>query len=601
MISINLKPTMRFLTTVCLLVYSHLFIFAQNMGVKMPVSTLPNTTLDVNGSVAFREGTALTLANGSNEVSLASSDYSLFRITGPTTAFSITGFTGGQNGRILTLINATTQVMTLTHQTSPTPANQINTGGSNLSLAANGVVMLIYNPTLTKWVVTGGQGFNSTDWALTGNAGTSAGTNFVGTTDAQDLVLKAQNTEGVRVSTAGNTIVAKHMAVGPNSAIDNGSLIQGGFTFKNMISAQEEVTGNQTTNFTEGVLSHLSINASNNPTTEFYALDNIAEVKLGNVQNYPAVIGAYGGGNHKGTGTVTRLYGTASYAQNKAAGTVTDLQGMNSYIRNSGAGAVTNAYGFFTKGMCNTGTGTVLNSYGVFVDAACNTGGGTVTNDYGVFIEDHSTIGATHYNLFSKGAGAKNYFAGNVGIGLNATSPIEALHIDKGTSTSAILRLTAGTTTGQTVTDGFGLGIDAAGNAYVRQFENLPLVFHTNNTEYMRMTGAGRLGIGKTNPQSTLDVNGSISKSIVSLAVNTTLSDAHHTVIITGGTIYSLPLASSCSGRIYILVNRTSGAKTVREVTTLNAYQAFSGTSANLPANNSITLQSDGTSWFQIQ
>jgi hypothetical protein len=71
-----------------------------------------------------------------------------------------------------------------------------------------------------------------------------------------------------------------------------------------MISAQEEVTGNQTTNFTEGVLSHLSINASNNPTTEFYALDNIAEVKLGNVQNYPAVIGAYGGGNHRGTGRV---------------------------------------------------------------------------------------------------------------------------------------------------------------------------------------------------------------------------------------------------------------------------------------------------------
>jgi hypothetical protein len=33
---------------------------AQNMGVKLPVSTTPNTTFDVNGSVAFREGTALT-------------------------------------------------------------------------------------------------------------------------------------------------------------------------------------------------------------------------------------------------------------------------------------------------------------------------------------------------------------------------------------------------------------------------------------------------------------------------------------------------------------------------------------------------------------
>jgi hypothetical protein len=591
---------MRILFTVCFFIYSHIALFAQGMGVKLPVSTLPNTTLDVNGSVAFREGTALSLANDVNsDVVLV--DFTLFRITGPTAPFSITGFTGGQNGRVLTLINATSQILTLTHQATSTAANQINTGGTNLTLGANGVATLVYNTTLTQWVITGGQGFNSNDWSLLGNSGTTAGTNFVGTTDAQDLVLKAQNTEGVRVSTAGNTIVAKHMAVGPNSAIDNGSLIQGGFTFKNMISAQEEVTGNQTTNFTEGVLSHLSINASNNPTTEFYALDNIAEVKLGNVQNYPAVIGAYGGGNHKGTGTVTRLYGTASYAQNKAAGTVSDLQGMNSYIRNSGAGAVTNSYGFFTKGMCNTGTGTVLNSYGVFVDAACNTGGGTVTNDYGVFIEDHSTISTTNFNLYSKGAGAKNYFAGNVGIGAGATTPVDALHIDKGTSTGANLKFTSGTTTGQTNGDGFGMGIDPLGNGFITQHENLPIVFQTNNTEYMRLTSTGKLGLGKINPQSTLDVNGSISTPIVSFSANATLTEAHHTVIITGGTTYSLPLASSCLGRIYIIVNRTGVLKTVREVTTLNGYQAFSGVSTALAANSSITLQSDGANWFQIQ
>jgi hypothetical protein len=584
----------------CAILAFQLNAIAQNMGVKMPVSTLPNTTLDVNGSVAFREGSALNLANGINsDVILL--DFSLFRITGPTAAFSITGFTGGQNGRVLTLINATSQILTLTHQATSTAANQINTGGSNLTLGANGVATLVYNSTLTKWVVTGGQGFNSADWTLLGNSGTTAGTNFVGTTDAQDLVLKAQNTEGVRVTTAGNTIVAKHMAVGPNSAIDNGSLIQGGFTFKNMISAQEEVTGNQTTNFTEGVLSHLSINASNNPTTEFYALDNIAEVKLGNVQNYPAVIGAYGGGNHRGTGTVTRMYGTASYAQNKAGGTVTDLQGMNSYIRNMGAGTVTNSYGFFTKGMCNTGTGTVVNSYGLYVDAACNTGGGVVTNDYGVFIEDHSTISTTHYNLYSKGGSSKNYFAGNVGIGLSATSPVDALHIDKGTSTGANIRFTVGTTTGQTTADGFGLGIDALGNGFIKQNENLPLTFHTNNTEYMRITGAGRVGVDETNPLSTLDVNGSVSLPIVSLSANTTLTDVHHTIIITGGTIYSLPLASGCAGRMYILVNRTGSAKTVREVTSLNPYQAFSGTSTTLTANTSITLQSDGTNWYQVQ
>jgi hypothetical protein len=588
----------------CFLVGQLTLLKAQNMGVKLPASTLPNTTLDVNGSVAFREGTALVVGNGANHnVSLASSEYSLFRITAPTAAYSITGFTNGQNGRFLTLINATGQLMTLTNLATSSAGNQINTGGTDLTLGANGVATLVYNSSLTQWVVTGGQGFLSSDWSLLGNSGTTAGTNFVGTTNAQDLVLKANNTEGVRVTTAGNTVVAKHMAVGPNSAIDNGSLIQGGFTFKNMISAQEEVTGNQTTNFTEGVLSHLSINATNNPTTEFYALDNIAEVKLGNIQNYPAVIGAYGGGNHRGTGTVTKLYGTASYAQNKAGGTVSDLQGMNSYIRNMGAGTVTNSYGFFTKGMCNTGTGTVTNSYGLFVDAACNTGGGTVTNDYGVFIEDHSTISTTHYNLYSKGGNSKNYFAGNVGIGLSATSPIDALHIDKGTSASANLKFTAGTTTGQTATDGFQTGIDGTGNAIINQMETLPMIFKTDNVEQMRIAASGNVGIGVTSPNTRLDMDGGLS-----IRPSTTVNLTADGQAVTVGNASFLVLSSNnatATSRTFTLSNGLQNGQILVILLTLNSAElvdsgncALASTFA-MSVNDTITLIWNGSSWYE--
>lgn len=49
--------------------------------------------------------------------------------------------------------------------------------------------------------VTGGSG---NGWSLTGNAGTTAGTNFLGTTDSKDLVLKTNNTEWARLTTAGN-------------------------------------------------------------------------------------------------------------------------------------------------------------------------------------------------------------------------------------------------------------------------------------------------------------------------------------------------------------------------------------------------------------
>ena len=39
----------------------------------------------------------------------------------------------------------------------------------------------------------------SNDWALTGNSGTSAGTNFIGTTDAQDLRFKTGGNDRLNI------------------------------------------------------------------------------------------------------------------------------------------------------------------------------------------------------------------------------------------------------------------------------------------------------------------------------------------------------------------------------------------------------------------
>ncbi len=44
----------------------------------------------------------------------------------------------------------------------------------------------------------------SSGWGLSGNTGTSSGTNFVGTTDAQDLVFKTNNTERLRLRANGS-------------------------------------------------------------------------------------------------------------------------------------------------------------------------------------------------------------------------------------------------------------------------------------------------------------------------------------------------------------------------------------------------------------
>lgn len=97
------------------------------------------------------------------------------------------------------------------------------TSASPVSSPATG--LLVYN---TNASVTGGNGSgfyfwtgsawarldnsNSGDWRLTGNAGTSPSTNFLGTTDAQDLVFRTNNTERLRIAGAGTTQTELRMA-----------------------------------------------------------------------------------------------------------------------------------------------------------------------------------------------------------------------------------------------------------------------------------------------------------------------------------------------------------------------------------------------------
>lgn len=77
---------------------------------------------------------------------------------------------------------ANTSGLRFTNLTSASPTIAAN--GKALSVDANGDVVLMPSA--------------SDAWKLLGNAGTTAGTNFLGTTDAQDLVFKTNNVEYIR-------------------------------------------------------------------------------------------------------------------------------------------------------------------------------------------------------------------------------------------------------------------------------------------------------------------------------------------------------------------------------------------------------------------
>lgn len=176
-------------------------LYAQRTGINLPVgATTPNTTLDINGAIAFREGAAISVTNGNNN-DITLSAYSLFRLTGATAAFTLTGFTGGVDGRLLTVVNTTAQNMTLNHQTSSATANQLYlTNSSNLTISPNGSATFQYNSTLSKWVLVSS---SSNDWSTIGNQGTTPTSHFLGTTDNQNLAIRTNNRLALTVTTEG--------------------------------------------------------------------------------------------------------------------------------------------------------------------------------------------------------------------------------------------------------------------------------------------------------------------------------------------------------------------------------------------------------------
>jgi hypothetical protein len=93
--------------------------------------------------------------------------------------------------------------------------------------------------------------------------------------------------------------------------------------------------------------------------------------------------------------------------------------------------------------------------------------------------------------------------SGNVSIGTTA-APYGGLTILAGDAFTQYFNNTSGVTGA----DGFTVGLASDNNAYVFNRENSNLIFGTNAAERMRITNAGRIGIGTTAPSYSIQLNG---------------------------------------------------------------------------------------------
>jgi len=106
-----------------------------------------------------------------------------------------------------------------------------------------------------------------------------------------------------------------------------------------------------------------------------------------------------------------------------------------------------------------------------------------------------------------------NPYSGKIGIG--TIQPTTLMHLHEESDKDTYLHLT-NLNTGKSVIDGLELSANKDLGANVWNYENGYLRFATNNTEQMRITSDGKIGIGTYFPSEKLSVNGNMkAKKII--------------------------------------------------------------------------------------
>lgn len=211
--------------------------------------------------------------------------------------------------------------------------------------APDSIGLYYYNGTSWIWMP-GIDQLNGSAWQLTGNTGTSPSTQFIGTADAQDLVIKTAGTaaanERMRFVGTGAT---------PGQPVVNNTGVFSGDVF----SVYASNTTNGTTSSINNSIGTFAVNgySSGNGTGVY------GEVNGGATSTGTAVWGNYYGTATTASGTSEAVWGTNSTAPAGSGVTAAIATG----VRGEALGTAGTA---FTMGVLGVNTGTTGSAFGVY-------------------------------------------------------------------------------------------------------------------------------------------------------------------------------------------------------------------------------------------
>jgi hypothetical protein len=414
--------------------------------------------------------------------------------------------------------------------------------------ASNGQV-LTYNGSALAWqtpTTYAPSSCSATSSYICQNGNTYGATATIGTTDAQALSFITNNTQKMTILSNGNVGIGgtptEKLDVNGNINIPTtsstvGTIKQNGVLFMHSFGDGDFFAGTSSGNLTTTGFDNVGVGANTLQalTDGFYNTAVGSQALVANTDGIYntglgySVLGANVGGYYN-TGAGSRALNDNDEGFYNAA------FGSDALFSNT-TGSANTALGVGALSSNLTGTGNV--GVGEYAGFGNITDGEVVSGSNNTFLGiDSSFSSATEYsnatavgafsvvgnnNALSLGCiSGVNSCPARVRVGIGVANPQNMLHIDGGTAQAALAQFTANATTGQTSGDGFAVGIDSVGTAFVQQRENAPIAFYTNNALTMALTADGRLGIGTATPQQALHIDRTTDKSHAQFTNNAT-------------------------------------------------------------------------------
>lgn len=521
------------------------------------------------------------------------------------------------------------------------------TTAQRITLAATAVDgLMVYDTDLHTYFFYKGGSFNtwdqhlssSTGWGTTGTGGTDSTVNFIGTTDAQALILKTNNMERIRINKVGYVglgIPTPHEQLEitgnlriPVTSATAGIIYVGPDRFIHSKGTKSMFTGIQAGN--------LTTTGSYNTGNGYQALNSITTASRSCAFGYQALYtntnfsgncafgnqALYSNGNAGGNNAFgdQALYSNTNGPCNVAIGTqalFTNDNGSNNTavgywtLNKNVGGSNNNATGY--QSLYKNTAGSDNNSYGSA--ALYNNTTGSHNNAFGFQSLNSNTTG-TYNNAFGDESLMHNSTgSNNISMGYDAL-----LFNTTGFSNTAI-----GATAGHGNDNGsrniyFG---DSAGYYNVSGNKNIFIGYQAGLNEtgsdrlYIANSGTsspliwgdfansvlglnGKVGIGTSAPNSTIQVAGSFATTLANKSSDYTLTVQDHIITCSAGLTITLPTAAGITGREYSVKRTYSGGADVTIGTTAGQTIDGSTTYALGAQWKYATFVSDGSNWLII-